>query len=79
MTLEVVKIEPKTKDPREIVVFLETLLEQAKAGEFEAVMALCVRAEDGAYRTYSSGWKDLLRLAGALSAAQFDLLKVGGE
>jgi len=73
MTLEIVKLEPK-QDPRKVIETLEELVRRAKEGEFEAVVAVCMRPS-GTFFTRSSGYPSSLELIGALFAAQNDLLK----
>ena len=74
MTLEVIKLEPKPRDPRQIIETLEELVNRAKEGEFEAVVAVCLRPDD-TFLTRSSGYPSSLELIGALYAAQHDILK----
>jgi len=72
MPAELVKLEPRA-DPHEVVSTLTELLERAKAGEFEAVIAVCLRPS-GTFMTRSSGYKNSLELLGALHCAQHDLI-----
>ncbi len=59
-------------DPREVMATLSEMLEQAKAGEVESFIAICMRP-DGTFFTHHSGCKNLLALIGALHCAQHDL------
>jgi hypothetical protein len=64
----------KKVDPMEVISTLAELLERAKSGEFESFIAVCVRP-NGEFFTRSSGCKNSLELAGALTFAQYDLVK----
>jgi hypothetical protein len=64
----------KQIDPREVISTLSELLERAQSGEFESFIAVCVRP-NGEFFTRSSGYKNSLELVGALTFAQYDLVK----
>ena len=64
----------KKKDPREVIATLEELLERAKAGEFEAFIAVCLRP-NGNFFMRSSGYKSALEMIGAVSCAIHDIIK----
>lgn len=72
MTVELVKLEPKA-DPRGVIEGLEELLQRAKDGEFDAFIAVCMRA-DSSYMTRTSGCKNTLEMIGALHVVQQDLV-----
>ncbi len=62
----------KPIDPRQVLETLSEMTEQAKAGELESFIAVCMRP-DGSFFTRSSCCKNSLELIGALHCAQHDL------
>jgi hypothetical protein len=72
--MTVLRLEPDT-DPQEIVATLEELLRRAKDGEFEAIVAVCLRP-NGNFMTRSSGYRNSMQVVGALHFAQHDLIMI---